>query len=291
MKTEDQEEAVTEEEIKALLKMGNESGTFDDDEREMIDSVFAFDDRTAREIMVPRRDVVTIDINEPFEELIDEILETRHNRIPVYEENIDNIIGVLHVKDVMIELRKNSLEQMNIREMLHEPFFVPETKEADELFRTMQEARHHMAILVDEYGGFSGIVTIEDLVEEIMGDINEEYEEVVPEIEAVSENEYRLDGGILIDDLNEELGLKLETENYDTLSGYLIEKLGHIPGKDDRDVIEEENLVFTVEEVKDNRITRVRMKIEPVAETEEDDEERGGKKKQRRASEEEEEKD
>lgn len=124
-----------------------------------------------------------------------------------------------------------------------------------------------------------------------MGDINEEYEEVVPEIEAVSENEYRLDGGILIDDLNEELGLKLETENYDTLSGYLIEKLGHIPGKDDRDVIEEENLVFTVEEVKDNRITRVRMKIEPVAETEEDDEERGGKKKQRRASEEEEEKD
>ena len=291
MKTEDQEEAVTEEEIKALLKMGNESGTFDDDEREMIDSVFAFDDRTAREIMVPRRDVVTIDINEPFEELIDEILETRHNRIPVYEENIDNIIGVLHVKDVMIELRKNSLEQMNIREMLHEPFFVPETKEADELFRTMQEARHHMAILVDEYGGFSGIVTIEDLVEEIMGDINEEYEEVVPEVEAVSEDEYRLDGGILIDDLNEELGLKLETENYDTLSGYLIEKLGHIPAKEDRDVIEEDNLIFSVEEVKDNRISRVSLKILPKQEAEDEDEEREGRKKQRRASEEEEDKD
>ena len=275
MKTEDQEEAVTEEEIKALLKMGNESGTFDDDEREMIDSVFAFDDRTAREVMVPRRDVVTIDINEPFEELIDEILETRHNRIPVYEENIDNIIGVLHVKDVMID----------------EPFFVPETKEADELFRTMQEARHHMAILVDEYGGFSGIVTIEDLVEEIMGDINEEYEEVVPEIEAVSEDEYRLDGGILIDDLNEELGLKLETENYDTLSGYLIEKLGHIPAKEDRDVIEEDNLVFSVEEVKDNRISRVRLKILPKQEAEDEDEERESRKKQRRASEEEEDKD
>ena len=291
MKTEDQEEAVTEEEIKALLKMGNESGTFDDDEREMIDSVFAFDDRTAREIMVPRRDVVTIDINEPFEELIDEILETRHNRIPVYEENIDNIIGVLHVKDVMIELRKNSPEQMNIRDMLHEPFFVPETKEADELFRTMQEARHHMAILVDEYGGFSGIVTIEDLVEEIMGDINEEYEEVVPEVEAVSENEYRLDGGILIDDLNEELGLKLETENYDTLSGYLIEKLGHIPAKEDRDVIEEDNLVFSVEEVKDNRISRVRLEILPKQDAEDEDEEREDRRKQRRSSEEEEDKD
>ena len=155
----------------------------------------------------------------------------------------------------------------------------------------MQEARHHMAILVDEYGGFSGIVTIEDLVEEIMGDINEEYEEVVPEVEAVSEDEYRLDGGILIDDLNEELGLKLETENYDTLSGYLIEKLGHIPAKEDRDVIEEDNLIFSVEEVKDNRISRVSLKILPKQEAEDEDEEREGRKKQRRASEEKEDKD
>ena len=127
-----------------------------------------------------------------------------------------------------------------------------------------------MAILVDEYGGFSGIVTIEDLVEEIMGDINEEYEEVVPEIVPVSENEYVLDGGILIEDLNEELGLKLETENYDTLSGYLIEQLGHIPTKEDRDVIESDNLVFTVEEVKDNRISRVRLQILPVPEPEDE---------------------
>lgn len=132
-----------------------------------------------------------------------------------------------------------------------------------------------MAILVDEYGGFSGIVTIEDLVEEIMGDINEEYEEVVPDIEALSEDEYRIDGGILIDDLNEELGLKLETENYDTLSGYLIEKLGHIPAKEDKDVVETDNLVFTIEEVKDNRVSRVRLKILPPPEPEEDDEEHG----------------
>ena len=247
MKTEDQEEAVTEEEIKALLKMGNESGTFDDDEREMIDSVFKFDERTAKEIMVPRRDVFTIDIEDSFESQIDEILQTRHSRIPVYEESIDNIIGVLHVKDVMIELRKNALEEGDIRRMLHKPFFVPETKDADELFRSMQETRHHMAILVDEYGGFSGIVTIEDLVE--------------------------------IDDLNEELGLKLETENYDTLSGYLIEKLGHIPEKDDRDTVLSDNLVFTVEEVRDNRITKARLKIEPAAA--EEDGERSGKKKRR----------
>ena len=114
---------MTEEEIKALLKMGNESGTFDDDEREMIDSVFKFDERTAKEIMVPRRDVFTIDIEDSFESQIDEILQTRHSRIPVYEESIDNIIGVLHVKDVMIELRKNALEEGDIRRMLHKPFF------------------------------------------------------------------------------------------------------------------------------------------------------------------------
>lgn len=128
MKTEDEEEAVTEEEVKALLKMGNESGTFDDDEKEMIDSVFKFDRRTAREIMVPRREVIAFDIDDPFEEMIDEILETRHNRIPVYEENIDNIIGVLHVKDMMIEMRKHPLKKGDVRQMLRQPFFIPETK-------------------------------------------------------------------------------------------------------------------------------------------------------------------
>lgn len=268
MKTEDQEEAVTEEEIRALMKMGNESGTFEDEEREMIDSVFAFNDRTAREIMVPRREVVTIDIDEPFEGLIDEILESRHSRIPVYEESIDNIIGVLHVKDVMIELRKSQDASIDVRSLLHKPFFVPESKEADELFHTMQETRHHMAVLVDEYGGFSGIVTVEDLVEEIMGDINEEYEEVTPDMEAVGEDEFILDGGILIEELNEKLALKLETENYDTLSGYLIEQLGHIPEKEDRDVIKKQNLEFTVEEVRDNRITRARLNILPEEEEE-----------------------
>ena len=145
-KREDEEEAVTEEEVKALLKMGNESGTFDDDEKEMIDSVFKFDRRTAREIMVPRREVIAFDIDDPFEEMIDEILETRHNRIPVYEENIDNIIGVLHVKDMMIEMRKHPLKKGDVRQMLRQPFFIPETKEADELFRIMQETRHHMAL-------------------------------------------------------------------------------------------------------------------------------------------------
>ena len=220
LKTEDQEEAVTEEEIRALMKMGNENGTFDDDEREMINSVFSFDDRSAREVMVPRRDVYVLDVEKPFDALVDEILESRHSRIPVYEGNIDNIIGILHMKDVMIAVRKHGLEPLNIRKLLRKPFFVPDSRDADDLFRELQKQRRHMAVLVDEYGGFSGIVTIEDLVEEIMGEISEEYEEVVQEIVVLGEGEYLLDGGILIDDLNEEMGLKLVTENYDTLSEY-----------------------------------------------------------------------
>ncbi|MEE0511942.1 MAG: hemolysin family protein [Peptococcaceae bacterium] len=260
--TTDQEDAVTEEEIKALLKQGNEIGTFEDDERKMITSIFDFNDITAREIRVPRRDVVCFDINESFSQLLDDILETRHNRIPVYEDDIDNIIGVLHIKDVIIALRKNiAPEDMEIRKMLHKPFFIPETKAADSLFREMQAAHRHMAILVDEHGGFSGIVTIEDLVEEIMGNINEEYDVVVPEIQIIGPDEYLLDGRLLINNLNKELELNIENEDCDTISGYFIEQLGHIPEDGAKESVSVQNLIFSTEQVEGNRIVSVRMKV------------------------------
>lgn len=261
-KTTDQEDAVTEEEIKALLKQGNELGTFDDGEHKMITSVFEFNDKIAREIRVPRQNVVSIDINEPFEQLLDGILATRHNRIPVYENDIDNIIGVLHIKDVIIALRKKiEPEVLDIRQMLHKPFFMPETKTADSLFREMQATHHHMAILVDEHGGFSGIVTIEDLVEEIMGNINEEYDVVVPEIQIIGPNEYLLDGRLLINNLNKELGLNIENDDCDTISGYFIEQLGHIPEDGAKESISVQNLVFSTEEVEGNRIVSVKLKL------------------------------
>lgn len=261
-KTTDQEDAVTEEEIKALLKQGNEPGTFDDGEHKMITSVFEFNDKIAREIRVPRQNVVSIDINEPFEQLLDGILATRHNRIPVYENDIDNIIGVLHIKDVIIALRKKiAPEVLDIRQMLHKPFFMPETKTADSLFREMQATHHHMAILVDEHGGFSGIVTIEDLVEEIMGNINEEYDVVIPEIQIIGPNEYLLDGRLLINNLNKELGLNIENDDCDTISGYFIEQLGHIPEDGAKESISVQNLVFSTEEVEGNRIVSVKLKI------------------------------
>lgn len=260
LKTEDQEEAVTEEEIKALLKMGAESGTVEAREREMINSVFLFGDRTSRELMVPRRDTFVIDLEEPAESLIDQILESGHSRIPAYEGSIDNIVGILHVKDVMIALRKNGTEELNIRELLRDVFFVPDTKSADDLLRELQMLHRHMAVLVDEYGGFSGIITIEDLVEVIMGEICEEDEIEEDEITELADGDALVDGGILVAELNERMGLKLKIDNYDTLSGYMIERLGYIPKADEKALIEGEGAEFRVEKVKNNRISKVRIR-------------------------------
>lgn len=259
MKTEDQEEIVTEEEIKAMLKMGAESGTVEDSEREMINSVFSFGDKSARELMVPRREVFAVDIEDPDEEILDAVLESRHSRIPVYEETVDNIIGILHAKDVMIEMRKKTTGEIEIRGLLRDVFFVPDTKDADDLFRELQASRRHMAVLVDEYGGFSGIITVEDLVEAIMGDIHEEDEVEEPEIQQLSDEEYLVDGGILLEDLNEELPLSLFSENYDTLSGYMIENLGYIPKENEQASVLADEWQLRVERVKDNRIARVHV--------------------------------
>ncbi|MCQ4671231.1 hemolysin family protein [Lactonifactor longoviformis] len=261
MKTDHLEEAVTEEEIKAMLEMGSEAGVFNKEERDMINSVFSFDDKLARDVMIPRRDVFAIDLSEPFEAYIDEVLESRHSRIPVYEESIDNIVGILHMKDFMIEMHKTAWSDLDIRALIHPAFFVPDSKNTDELFREMQRNRDHMAVLIDEYGGFSGIVTIEDLVEEIMGDINDEYDMVTPDIEKIEDDTYRLDGGVLVEEINEQLHLDLKTENYDTLSGFLIETLGYIPdGKNESVALE--SVKFIIEKMEGKRIRSVVLKIE-----------------------------
>ena len=266
MKTENLEEAVSEEEIKKMLETGSENGVFNEIEKEMINSIFSFDDKTAKDVMVPRREVFAIDIEEPLEKILDEILETRHSRIPVYEEQIDNIIGILQVKDVMIEARKKSFEEVDIRALLKEAFFVPDGKSTDELFREMQKTKNRMAVLIDEYGGVSGILTVEDLVEEVMGEITDEHEEEVVELQKIGEKEYLLDGSILIEELNEKLNLKLETENYDTLSGYLIEELGYIPKDSGQCELDADGVHFNILEVKEKRIRKVWMKIPEQAE-------------------------
>lgn len=265
MKTDNLEETVSEEEIKKMLKTASEKGVFNEIEKDMITSIFTFDDKVATDVMIPRRDVYAVDIEDLPGDVIDEILDSRYSKIPVYEEQIDNIIGVLHVKDLIIELRKTPLDKLDVRGMLRPAFYVPDGKTIDELLREMQRTKNRMAVLIDEYGGVSGIVTVEDIVEEVMGEITDEHEEEIVEISKVSDREYLVEGSVLIEDLNEELNLKLETENYDTLSGLMLEELGYIPADDEEFEVTIDGVIMQAVEVKEKRIRKV-LVVLPVEE-------------------------
>lgn len=254
------EETVSEEEIIAMLNEGSEQGIFNIREKEIIHSVFSFNDMIAKDVMKPRVDVFTIDIDEPMESYIDNLLECRYSRIPVYQGEIDNIIGVLNMKDFIVEAKKTSFEKVDIRKILKDPFFVPVTKNADELLRELQRNKRHIAILIDEYGGFSGIVTMEDLVVEIVGDELVEANLEESYIKKMDEHTYLIDGSIEIEDLNDKLGVDLQSMNYDTVSGLLIEHLGYIPHEKERPTINIGSYVFTVQNIREKRIDKVIMK-------------------------------
>ncbi|MEG0549259.1 MAG: hemolysin family protein, partial [Coprobacillus sp.] len=246
---------------------GQENGVFNETETEMINSIFEFDDILAVHIMTPRTDVFCIDIDDSMSEYFDELMEMHYTRIPVYEESIDNIIGILHIKDFVVEAYKVGFENVEIRKLLRKPHFVLETKNIDELFKEMQKLHQHIAILVDEYGGFSGIVTTEDLIEEIMGEIEDEYDEQSEHgIQKIDNSSYLIDGNMDLDDINEELMIDLESENHETLSGFLLDLLGEIPEQGEERVIEWNNCIFKVIEVKDKRLHKIELIIKQAQE-------------------------
>lgn len=258
------EEKVSEEEIKALVETASEKGVFNDLEKNVINSIFLFNEITAKDIMVSRKDTYKIDIDDPLKSYLDEAIATNYSRIPVYKDEIDNIIGILNMKSVLAAAKRVGFENIDIKSLLQAPYFVPEMKSLDELFSEMQSKRNHMAILVDEYGGFSGIVTIEDLIEEIMGDINDETdddEEI--EIKQLTENSYRVLGKTELRTLNKELDTDLESENCDTISALLIESLGYIPTKTQKPTVNIGNLSFHVDVAEDNRIKKLTLTIFP----------------------------
>ncbi len=257
------EDEFSEDEVKSMLEAGQEAGAIKEEGAKMINSIFAFDDKLAYEVMTPRTDVFSIDIDDPQEEYVDELMELRYSRIPVYENDRDNIIGILNIKDYLIKARRTGFINVEIKDILRKPYFVPESKNIDELFRDLQSGKQHIAILIDEYGGFSGIVTMEDLIEEIMGDITDEYDEAMEELKRIGDNVYLLDGLISLDDLNDELNLNLDSENSETLGGFLLEILGEIPSEDEKDYpsVEYKNYIFKIEKVLDRRIERVRLTI------------------------------
>ncbi|MBQ0018736.1 MAG: HlyC/CorC family transporter [Clostridiales bacterium] len=249
-------------ELTSMLDKVEETGEINKEGRRMIDSIFEFDDLLAYEIMTPRTDVFMIDVNDDRSEYFDELVEMKHSRIPVYEDDPDNIIGILHIKDYLMTASLNGFDNVVIKDLLRPVYYVPETKNVDSLFIELQKLRHHMAILIDEYGGFSGIVTVEDIIEQIFGDIDDEFDEEDRVIDKISDNEYVVDGNVYLDDLEDEAGVTLVSENSETIGGFIIDLMGEIPKENTSyRAIRYENFEFTILEVKDRRIEKVRIVI------------------------------
>ena len=271
--TEGVEEKVTLEEIRSIVEVGQEQGVINPVEKEMIDSVIGFDDKLAEEVMTARTEVFMIDIEDPIEEYLDEMLELKYSRIPVYEDDVDNILGILYLKDFLREAYKSGFQNIDIRKILRPAYFIPERKNINDLFNELQTNRKHLAVLIDEYGGFSGIVTMEDLIEEIMGDIDDEYDQDEPDLRKIDDFNYIAKGAISIKELNSNLGIKLDedSEDYDTLGGLLMYLMGYIPEDGENHLVEYNNIEFHIEEISERRIQLVHIVLKK--ETEEIDEE------------------
>ncbi|OPX49580.1 hemolysin family protein [Clostridium thermobutyricum] len=255
------EEKVSEEEIRAMLSEGEEYGTIKEEEREMIDSVFEFNDIMAKEIMTSRKDTYMINIEDTYEEYMEQIFNLQYSRIPVYEGKIDNIIGILYLKDFLVEAKRVGFDNIDIRKILQAPKFIPENKRTNELFKELKKTRNHMAILIDEYGGFSGIVTMEDLIEEIMGDIEDEYDLEEPNIRKIDEKNYIVKGTYTIHEFNEFFDVELEEGDYDTINGFMITKIGEIPDYDKEVVLDMDSFILEAIEIKERRIEKVKVTI------------------------------
>jgi len=262
LNTENLDEKISREEIKSLVHVGREHGVFNETESEMINSIIEFDDKLAKEVMKPRTETFLLNINTPIMEALDKLLEENYSRVPVYEENPDNIIGILYMRDMLAEAKIKGFENIEIRQILHKPYFVIENKPIDDLFKELQSKKIHMAVLIDEYGGFSGIVTIEDLIEEVMGEINDEYDELELLIEKIDDNTFLINGLISLNDFNSYFDVELECEDFDTIGGFLLNIIGGIPETDEEKLVEYENLSFKVEEILDKRIGKIKMYIE-----------------------------
>ncbi len=229
MREDNIEEKVSKEELRSLVEVGKEHGVINETEQEMIENIIEFDEKIAREIMIPRTKVFLIDKNISIHELFENKEIEKYSRIPVYENEADNIIGILMAKDLMIEAYKKGFDNIKISDLVQEAYFVPETKNVNELFNEMQLEKKHITILIDEYGGFSGIVTLEDLIEEVMGNIDDEFDDEDLSIHQISKNKYLVNGDVSLYNLNDNFHFELESKYYDTLSGILIENLGYIP--------------------------------------------------------------
>ena len=267
----DTPQAVTEEEIRMLVDVGEEKGVIEESQKEMINNIFEFDDIVAADVMTHRTDVVAIDINDSFTSVLKTVMEEGYSRIPVYDDDLDDIKGVLYVKD-LLKFVGQDLPKRGVSKLMRKAYFVPESKKCGELFAEMTEKRIQLAIVSDEYGGFAGIVTIEDLLESIVGNMQDEYDDEEEEFEKLNDTTYTIDGVTDIEEVEEELGIKLPQGEYDTVAGMIMSILGRIPEENETPTVEVAGCEFTVESINERRIERVKIVKLPVEEETEEDE-------------------
>ncbi len=247
---------ITQEELKTIVNVSYKEGILEGEEKDMIYNVFDFSDSQVNDVMVPRTEIVAIDVDLPYEEIIKIINKEQYSRIPVYKNTIDNIIGILYVKDLLF-LDVNKESTFDLRKYIRQPYFTPEYKSIKELFKEMRTNRNHMVVIIDEYGGTEGIVTIEDVVEEIVGDIEDEYDKKIKEIEVIKEDEYLVNGNVRIDTINELIGTHIESKDFDTIAGFVIGIIDRLPEAGEE--IEYENIRFIIENIDRNRIKKIRI--------------------------------
>lgn len=255
--TENEEEVVTEEEIRMMIDVGEEKGVIGVAAKEMLNNVFEFNDKIVSEIMVPRTEVFALDKELTIKEVIDILSEdTRYSRVPVYEETIDNIVGIVYIKDILLSKKD---ENRKIKELMKKAYYVPETITVDKLFEEMRKNKKQISIVIEEHGGTSGIVTMEDILEEIVGEIYDEYDTSENKVVELDSNTYLIDGSLAIYDLEKIFDIEIPEGDYDTISGYLIDLLGRIPKPKENIIIETEQLDFKVEKVKNKKIVQVKV--------------------------------
>ncbi len=250
------DEKVTEEEIRMMMEVGEERGVIQDSEKEMIDNIFDFDNKRVSEIMTHRTNIDGIPVDSDLEYVLYVMNRDKYTRVPVYSENLDNIVGILHVKD-LLEYTQNNAKDFSLEKITRSAYFVPESKRTDELFKEMQKNKIHLAVVIDEYGGTAGIVTIEDLLEEIVGNIFDEYDVEQKDIEYLENDTYIFGGAISLDKVEEVLDEDLPVDEFDTLGGFILKLLGRIPKVDEKPVVQYENIVFRVTEMEGKRIVKV----------------------------------
>lgn len=251
---------LSEQELRTLVDVGEEHGALEKDEKEMIHSIIEMGETIVREIMVPRTDMIAVDKTASLTQVLNLVKDKLHSRIPVYDDSADNIVGILYLKDLLPFIKKKNTSTFDLTKLAHRAYYVPEQKKINELLREFQQQRIHMAIVVDEYGGTSGLVTLEDIIEEIVGEIQDEYDSELPQLEKLDERSFAVDASMLLDELNEQLGLHLPTEEgVDTLAGFLLGQFGSVPKSKQK--LDYNGFEFIIMKATKKRIEQVRINI------------------------------